>query len=97
MQQTRAYTRTRSGIASHAVAGGDIGVGAVIDIEQRTLCTFEQQVGAQAVCIVEFARHIGHHGLQELCMFHGFFENHVKLDFTIFDIRLECIAKDELL
>ena len=48
--------RAGGGVAGHAVARGDVRIGAVVDVEQRALRAFEQQVVAGAVRVVQIAQ-----------------------------------------
>ena len=83
MQHARAHTRTRSGIARHAVARRHIRVGSVVDIQQGPLSAFKQQVGAFEVRLVELTRHVGHHGLEQLGVAHGFVKYSLKLHLSV--------------
>ncbi|MCY1204318.1 hypothetical protein D9M72_158440 [compost metagenome] len=80
VQHARAHARTGGGVAGHAVARGDVRVGAVVDVEQRALRAFEQQVGAGLVGVVQLARHVGHHGLEQHGVAHGLVEHGVVVD-----------------
>ena len=43
----------------------------MVDVEQRTLCAFKQQIGAALVGVVKRARHIGNHFRQARRDGHG--------------------------
>ena len=45
------------------------------------------------VGFVEFARHVGHHGLEQLGVPHGFVVDRLELDFAVCHVGLERIAK----
>ena len=68
----------------------------MVHIEQGALCTFEQQIRAHAVRIVQLARDIGHHGLEQGCVFHGFVVDGIKLNFAMGHIGQQRIAKNEM-
>ena len=61
----RAHARARRRAARAARRGGHIGVGAVIDVEQRALRALEQHRLALAQRAVEHVRGLGHIGLQD--------------------------------
>jgi hypothetical protein len=46
----------------------------VVDVEQRALRAFEQQVFAALVGVVELTRHVADHRLDLLGQFHGLVE-----------------------
>ena len=52
----------------------------MVHIQERALGTFKQQIRALLVRLVEFARHIGHHGTNLLGVIHGFLEHCVEID-----------------
>jgi hypothetical protein len=56
-QRTRTHARTGSGLAGNRVGRGHIGIGAVVDIEQRTLRAFKQDAGTGAALLVEQQPH----------------------------------------
>ena len=80
VQHARPHTGTRSSIAGHAVAGRDKGVSAVVHVEQGALRAFKQQISPCAVSVVELARDVSHHGLEQLGVAHGLVVNGVKVD-----------------
>ena len=80
MQHARANASASGGIAGYAVARRHIGVGAVVDVKQRALRAFKQQVGAVGMRVIEFARHVGHHGLEQFGVAHGFVIHGVEVD-----------------
>ena len=80
MQHARPHAGARGRIAGHAVTGGDKGVSAVVHVEQGALRTFKQQVSAGAVRVIELARDVSHHGLEQLGVAHGLVVNGVKVD-----------------
>ena len=55
----RSDSRAGGRRAGDAVRRGDEGIGAVVDVEERALRAFEEQVLAGAVGVVEGARHVG--------------------------------------
>ena len=61
VQHARADARAGRRVAGDAVARGDVRIGAVVDVEQRALRAFEQQVVAVPVRLVQLARDVGHH------------------------------------
>ena len=79
VQHARADTRAGGRIASHAIARGDKGIGAVVDIKQGTLRTFKQQVGASLVGFIELARDIGHHRGKGRSVGHGLVVERVEV------------------
>lgn len=64
VQFLRTDARAGSRRTRDAVARRDERIGAVVDIEQRALRAFEQQIAAVGVDVVETARHVGDHRLQ---------------------------------
>ena len=52
----------------------------MVHIEQGALRAFKQQVGAGAVRVIELARDVSHHGLEQLGVAHGLVVNGVKVD-----------------
>ena len=60
VQQPGPEARAGRRVAGHAVARGDVRVGAVVDVEQRALRAFEQQVGAGGVGLEEPVADVGH-------------------------------------
>ena len=69
----------------------------MIDVQQGALRPFKQQVAARMVGVIEFARHIGHHGLQECRVLHGFVIHRLKLHLPVGHVGLQTIAKIEFL
>ena len=86
MQHAGPHTGTGGGIAGDAIAGSDEGVGAVVHIKQGALSAFEQEVCAGLVRVIEFAGDIGHHGREQLGMFHRLRIDQLKLHFPILDV-----------
>lgn len=52
-QGTRTHARTGSGLTGNGVGRGHVRIGAVVDIEQRTLSAFKQDACAGAALLVE--------------------------------------------
>ena len=50
----------------------------MVDVEQRTLCAFKQQVFTALVRFVQFARYVGNHGFQDFGLFHRLRVNRFK-------------------
>ena len=80
MQPARTYTRPCRSLTGHTVARRDEGIGAVIDVQQRALRTFEQQISAGLVDGVKICGHIGHHRPDLFGIGHGLVEHSLKLD-----------------
>ena len=93
VQHAGANPRTGGCIAGHTVAGGHVRVGAVVDIEQRALCTFKKQVSTFKVGFIEFTRHVSHHGFEQLSVVHGLVKNSLKLNLAVFDVGCQRGAK----
>ena len=66
VQQVGPDARAGGGVAGHAVARRHVRVGAVVDVEQRALRAFEQQVRAVAVGLVQPVADVGQHRQQLL-------------------------------
>src|SRR4029077_4458956 len=64
VEKLRTYAGTRRRGAREAVRRCYIGIGAVIDVEQRTLRTLEQQRLAAGACVLQKRRDVGDHRLQ---------------------------------
>ena len=80
MQHAWPHARARRRVARDAIAGSDIGVGAVIDIQQRALRTFKQQIRACCMRVVQLARDICHHGFEHLGVTHGICKHRIELN-----------------
>jgi hypothetical protein len=79
VQTAGADAGTRRRLARHAVAGGHEGIGAVVDVEQRALGAFEQQVAARLVDRVEVGRNIGDHRTDLFGIGHRLVEDRLKI------------------
>ncbi len=80
MQHARADAGAGSGVAGHAVRRGDERIGAVVDIEQRALRAFEQQVAAGLVRCVQLRRHVADHRTQARHQGHRVVEGLLEVD-----------------
>ena len=59
----------------------------MVHVQQSALRALEQQIRAIAVRIVEFTRHVGHHGLEQLRVAHGFVKDRIELHLAIHHVR----------
>ena len=80
VQHARADAGAGGGVAGHAVAGGHVGIGAVVHVQQRALRAFEQQVVAVDVGFVQLARDVGHHRLEQFGVLHRLVEHRLVVD-----------------
>ncbi|MNS53297.1 hypothetical protein D3C72_860480 [compost metagenome] len=71
IQLLRAYTSTSGRGTSHAIAAGDEGVRAVIDVQQGALRTFEKNALAFLLHCVQVARHVLDHRRNSRSQCHG--------------------------
>ena len=93
MQQARADAGPGSGVTGHAIARCHVGVGPVVNVQQRTLGPFKQQIGAIQVRLVELARDIGHHGLEQLSLPHRLIKHRLEQHLTIGHIGCQSRTK----
>jgi hypothetical protein len=80
VQHARAHAGAGRGVAGHAVAGGDEGVGAVVDVQQRALRAFEQQVGAVQVASFSSRETSAIMGLSSFGLAHGLVVDRLELN-----------------
>mmetsp|Transcript_23197 Transcript_23197/g.54782 ORF Transcript_23197/g.54782 Transcript_23197/m.54782 type:complete len:566 (+) Transcript_23197:2995-4692(+) len=78
VQHLRPHAGARGGIAGNTVAGGDVGVGAVVDVQQRALRAFEQDVLAGQVGLVDHVADVGQHRLDGLGHLHRLLEDRLE-------------------
>ena len=69
----------------------------MINVEQGALGAFKQQIGPLTVRVIQFARNVCHHGLEQFSMGHGFLVNHIKLNLAVLHVGLESIAPHKFL
>ena len=78
VQQVGPDARAGGRVAGHAVARGDVRIGAVVDVEQRALRALEQDVGAAAVRVVERVADVADHRPQLLAGPHRHLEDRLE-------------------
>src|SRR3989344_7377196 len=95
MQHAGTDARAGRCVPGYTITRCDIRVGPMIHIEYRTLCALKQKIGTISMGVIELARYISQHGLEQLWVPHPFCINHIELNLAALDIRLECTTKRE--
>ena len=92
VQHARADAGAGGSLAGDAVRRGDEGIGAVVDVEQRALRAFEEQVAARLVDGIQGVRNVDDHRLDHLGVGHRLRED----GFVIDGLRLEVLRQHEV-
>ncbi|RMV57311.1 hypothetical protein ALP09_04765 [Pseudomonas amygdali pv. lachrymans] len=84
IQVHRTKTRTGSDTASSGVGAGDVRISTVVDVQQRTLGTFEHDVLAVATHFMQRSGDVEHQRLEQIGIFHALVECLLEVDGRLF-------------
>ncbi|RMN95057.1 hypothetical protein ALQ50_05526 [Pseudomonas coronafaciens pv. coronafaciens] len=84
IQIHRTETRTGGDAASSGVGAGDVRIGAVVDVQQRALGTFEHDVLAIATHLMQRSSDVEHQRLEQVSVFHALVECFLEVDGRLF-------------
>src|SRR5690554_2603003 len=80
IQVQRADTGTGGGTAGGSVGAGDVGIGTVVDVQQRALGTLEHDIGTLAAQLVQTGSHVDYQGLQPVGKGQRLFQGLLEVD-----------------